>query len=926
VGLSDYKKKRSFEKTPEPSGKTHVSSTPLRFVIQKHAASHLHYDFRLEMEGVLKSWAVPKGPSLNPADKRLAMMVEDHPYEYRTFEGIIPKGNYGAGTVIIWDEGTYEPVESTKKSKKEQEKILLSQLKKGHLSFILHGKKLNGEYALVHTKREDAENSWLLIKKQDEYASDTDVLKKDKSVVSNLSLERVAETSKNEWQSNRKSSTTKKTSPKKPATTEIEESNENDIDDLITKGKKAPFPSFARPMMASLVEEPFDDPDWIYEIKWDGYRALAFVKKEKVELLSRNNQSFNQKYSGVVDALKKLNLEAVLDGEIVVLNEDGNADFQLLQQWQKTHEGELAYYAFDILWLNGYDLTGLTILERKSILQNLIGPGDTVRYNDHIDGEGKAFFELAVKKGLEGIIAKDSSSQYHINVRSRQWLKIKTHRRQEAVIAGFTEGRGGRKHFGALVLGLYQDGEFVYIGHTGTGFDDTLLKQLSSKLKPLVTDKCPFKKKPKTNMPITWVKPVLVCEVKFQEWTKDNALRMPVFIGLREDKKPTEVKKEISIDVPEALEQAEEEQEQEEKAIEQEEKTVKKSAKKSAAAEKKSSEPAKKTSTAPKKTSTLKKETSVAEKIFDPKKKEQELVIDKQPITFTNLDKLYWKREKLTKADMLNYYYNIAPIMFPYMKDRPQSLNRHPNGIDGSSFYQKDVTGKVPSWIETYEYWSESDNKKKNFLVCKDEATLLYLANLGCIEMNPWHSRTQSADEPDWCVIDLDPGEISFEKVIETAQTVKQVLDELKLPSYCKTSGSEGLHIYVPMEAKYSYDQSRQLAELIVGFVHDLIPGFTSLERNPQKRKDKIYLDFLQNRSIQTIAAPYSLRPKPGATVSTPLHWDEVKKGLKISDFTIHNVYDRVKREGDLFKPVLGKGIDLKKALQQAEQYIKSLS
>ncbi|THU32470.1 DNA ligase D [Niastella caeni] len=922
MGLTTYKKKRSFNKTPEPEGKKKATSGALSFVVQKHDASRLHYDFRLEMEGVLKSWAIPKGPSMNPEDKRLAMMVEDHPYDYKDFEGIIPPGNYGAGTVIVWDEGTYEPMEFEEGGKKA-ENHLLGQLRKGDLKIRLHGKKLKGDFALVHIKSSE-DNAWLLIKKRDKYASTSDVTKKNKSVQSGLKLEQVAKESTNVWESNKKSTAKKSSAAKKTISAKAPAKKSSQrttatkkqaakkkvpaaIDNLIKKGERRPMPSGIIPMLATLTDEPFDDKDWVFEIKYDGYRALSYINGNDVTIMSRKNLSYNQKFSPVVTALQELELEAVIDGEIVALNEAGKSKFQLLQQWQKTGQGELIYYAFDLLWLNGYNLMNLPLHERKEILQQVLPEHPLVRYSDHIEKKGSQFFEAVTQQGLEGIIAKAIDSTYTPKVRTKQWLKIKANQRQEVVIGGFTESRGSRSHFGALVLGVYENNRLKYVGHSGSGFTEQSLETIYKKLKPLVTATSPFEKKPKTNMPCTWVKPVLVCEVKFSEWTKDNILRQPIFMGLREDKKAKDVHKEKAVRTATAVKEGEEES-----ASQQRSQTTKKMQTKTAK---------KKTASGNAKRRTLNAEQKPSAKttksFLNDTDKEQVIIINKKELTFTNLDKIYWPAEKITKRDMLNYYERIAPYMLPYMKDRPQSMNRFPNGIKKPSFYQKDVTGKVADWIEKHDYVSESDGEKKQYLVCTDEASLLYMANLGCIEMNPWHSTTRKPDNPTWCVIDLDPGKISFDKVIEAAQVVKALADDLEIDTYCKTSGSTGLHIYIPLGAIYDYDQSRQLAELLVTLVYHEIPSFTSLERSPAKRKNKIYLDYLQNRSIQTIAAPYSLRPKPGATASAPLHWEEVKKGLSIQNFTIDNMYDRAKEVGDIFKPVLGKGINLKKVLSK---------
>lgn len=974
MSLSEYKKKRSFNNTPEPEGKTRKTGTSLKFVIQKHQASSLHYDFRLEMEGVLKSWAVPKGPSLNPSDKRLAMMVEDHPYEYRTFEGIIPKGNYGAGTVIVWDDGTYEPID--KAGNKITEKELLKQLKAGNFHIIMKGKKIRGEYTLVHLKRDNMENGWLLIKIKDGYANEKDITKEDKSIQSGMTLEQVAKNSNRKWISNKKSSggTKKPSSPSVEKNT-VQEADQKSAAKSSTKknpskavslkniGKKSARLTNVKPMLATLTNEAFDDANWVYEIKFDGYRAIADINNGKVTLHSRNLLSFNTKFKPIVEALEELDLNAIIDGEIIALNEDGKIDFQQLQAYQKTGEGTLVFYVFDILWLDGNDLRELTLLERKEILKQVLPDHDSIRYSDHVEGDGKKFYELAEKEGLEGIMAKRADSNYITNNRSSSWLKIKTSKRQEAIICGFTKGRGSRKYFGSLVLGIMDGKELKYIGQTGSGFDESLLSDIHKKLKKLVTDECPFKTKPKTPQPATWVKPQMICEVKFQEWTREGSMRHPIFMGIRNDKKPGEVSREKVVPLKEAKSKSENDKEMKtdqkkttksatdsdtsKKVTAAKEKTpvkasVKKSAPKNTAAKNSKAKKEVKVGakTSPKKSSSKttasqnvenkrtkrssSKDLSEQPLLFDENLKKQELDLDGKLITFTNLSKIYWKKENISKGDMLNYYDRISGFMLPYMMDRPQSLNRNPDGVGGKGFYMKNVEGKVPDWVVKHDYLSESDGETKQYFVCKDRASLLYMANMGCIEMNPWHSRIQSPDNPDWCIIDLDPGKISFEKVIEAANVVKEVLDALEVPSYPKTSGSTGIHIYIPLGAKFSYDQSRQLAELIVTLVHDQIPKFTSLERSPAKRPTKIYLDYLQNRQIQTIAAPYSLRPKPGATVSTPLFWEEVKSGLKMSDFHIHNIFDRLKETGDIFGGVLGEGIDMEATLEKAMKFLES--
>ncbi|MBV9986934.1 MAG: DNA ligase D [Chitinophagaceae bacterium] len=876
MSLSLYRKKRSFKTTSEPEGGK-SSGAKLRFVVQKHDASHLHYDFRLEMEGVLKSWAVPKGPSLDPSVKRLAMMVEDHPYDYRNFEGIIPEGNYGAGTVIVWDEGTYEPAVAEAKDKRSQEKQLLAELKKKRLKIRLHGKKLHGDFALFKTGY-GADNAWLLTKLEDKYASAEDITEKDRSVVSKRTLAQVEKAAgvvrvkKAAVKAKTKKTANAKAAKTRFAAKKNEEAEQTgDIGKMIAAAPRASFPAVFKPMLATRVAEPFDGQDWIYEIKWDGYRAVAYLKGSKVNIYSRNLLSFNEKFGPVADALRELKTDAVFDGEIVALDETDKPNFQLLQN-HAAGEAHFAYYVFDVVWYDGKDLSELPLLERKQILRSILPEEHPViRYSSHIENTGKDFFEVAVRHGLEGIMAKRSTSAYTKNQRSGEWLKIKNDQRLEAIICGFTKPRNSRSYFGAVILGKYKGSKLEYIGHSGSGFNESALKEMYARFKPLITEKCPFDKVPKTNMPVTWLKPQLVCEVKFTEWTGENILRHPIFLGLREDKKAANEKNEKVIQAP-------------------------------TRSKARPAGPAAKSAAA-----------------IPEDEKEAVVTVKGHSLKFTNLNKLYWTAEKITKRDLLNYYTAIAPYIMPYMKDRPQSLNRHPDGIDKPNFFQKNMGEHAPDWISTLPFTSDSDRKPTNYLVCKTEADLLYMASQGCIEMNPWHSRVNKVDYPDWCVIDLDPDTNTFNKVIETAQVVKQVLDSIGADSYCKTSGSTGLHIYIPLGAKYTYDQSRLLAQLVVQMVQAELPSFTSIERTPSKRKGKIYLDYLQNKTTQTIAAPYSLRPKPGAPVSAPLHWEEVTKGLKIKDHNIRNIFDRLKETGDIFKPVLGKGIDMKKALQKIE-------
>ena len=842
MSLTKYNQKRSFAKTPEPKGTLRKKGKALHFVVQKHHASRLHYDFRLEMDGVLKSWAVPKGPSLNPADKHLAMMVEDHPYDYRSFEGIIPEGNYGAGSVIIWDQGTYESLLPVPDGKSEED-FLLEQLENGSIKIIMHGQRLKGEFALVRFKRA-GDNGWLLIKHNDEYASKSDILEKDTSVKSGLTLEEMAEGK----------GVTKKQRQK---TIDREEKKEQKVEKTVakvvhTEGTKARMPHEVHPMLAQLADTPFDSHDWIYEIKWDGYRAVAEVQKGSVSLYSRNHQDFNKKFPEVVSALEQIDHDIVLDGEVVVLDENGKSQFQLLQDYGRSKKGILHYYVFDLLYLDGYDLRDVPLIERKELLEKLLHENDILKYSNHIEQHGLKLYTIAKRKGFEGIMAKRKASRYS-SARTTDWLKIKNIQMQEAVICGFTQPRGKRQAFGALILGIYENNELRYVGHAGGGFNKDKLQEVSALLEPLITDSSPFPAEPVANSKPTWVKPKLVCQVKFSEWTNDGLMRQPVFLGMREDKDPKEVTDERIYSGNKAVHHA-------------------------------------------------------GSRSIPVKRGKAEL---------TNLNKVFWPKEGYTKGDLIEYYDSVAQTILPYLKDRPISLNRFPNGIEGEQFFQKDLVHK-PDWVKTVPIYSESNKADIHWLICNDKDTLLYLANLGSIEINPWNSRYTNPEHPDYVIIDLDPEGIPFKEVVKTAKMVKALFDELELDAFLKTSGKTGLHILLPLKAKYTYDQAKQFAQIIANKVFAKLPEITSVVRNPKKREHKIYVDFLQNREGQTIAAPYCVRPVSGATVSTPLEWDELTSDLSPADFTIKNISRRLKKKGDIWKPLLKhKGIHMLKALKK---------
>ena len=621
-------------------------------------------------------------------------------------------------------------------------------------------------------------------------------------------------------------------------------------------------------MLAKEAEQPFNDKNWLYEIKWDGYRAIAELQNKDVKLYSRNGITFENSYPIIVQELKKIKDNVVLDGEIVVLNDEGHPDFQLLQHYESNTHRPINYCVFDLLSVNGYNTCELPLIKRKELLKDVIKKNEVIKYSDHIQEKGIAFFNASTHNNLEGIMAKKADSQYYIGKRTNEWLKIKNHKTQEAIITGYTDPGGSRKYFGALVLGIKDGDKLKYIGHTGSGFNQQSLKEMWDLLQPLKQTKSPFDEKVKTNMPVTWVKPKLVCEIKFTEVTRDGMLRHPIFLHLRNDKPVKEVTMANT-------------------------KTVKKSEiRKIDKGEKNIEKPA-----------------SETDKTF---------TFGKIKVKATNVNKIYFPDDEITKGDVINYYQQIADYILPYLKGRPQSLLRMPNGINAPGFFHKDAGEDAPSFIKTKKLFSESTNKHINYIICDNKATLAYLNNLGSIEINPWHSTINTLDNPDYLIIDIDPSnENTFQQVIEAANVVKQVLDKAGAPSYCKTSGASGLHVYVPLANKYTYEQAKDFTYLICILASEQIPGFTTLERNLQKRGHKhIYMDYLQNRRGQTIVSAYSLRPKPGATVSTPLLWKEVKSGLTPQDFTINNIMKRVKKMGDIFYPILEKGINLNKCLK----------
>jgi bifunctional non-homologous end joining protein LigD len=864
MSLEKYRKKRKFDQTPEPEPGAAVA-TGNRFYIQRHSARRLHYDLRLEVDGTLKSWAVPKGPTLDPEIKRMAVHVEDHPLEYGTFEGTIPQGNYGAGTVLLWDCGTFELL---------GDKSAAEQLERGDFKFRLHGQKLAGEFALVRTKKltKGEMRDWLLIKKQD-FA----VVKGWDAEGDLRSVRQVASGAES-----------------------------------VVGAVKADMPKALAPMLAVLSEKLPVGPEWVYEPKWDGVRALCFLKDGKTRVMARSGREVGEQYPEVCELAKHLGAEtAIIDGEIVAVDEDGRPNFGLLQQRigasgsaKIAAERPVMLFAFDLLYLNGYDLRSATLEDRKARLKAVIRQGALVRYSEHFAGRGQELLDAAKEHELEGVVAKRATSRYESR-RSGEWVKVKCVSQQELVICGFTKGE--REPFGALVLGYWDSGKLVFAGNVGTGFDQRALDQLGALLKPLVRKKTTIPAMPKLPDVITWVEPTLVCTVKYLSWTKDGRLRAPVYLGLRQDLDPGEVTREK----PEPVEKNYSTLEETTEAWASTTTPLK---------------PPDGLNGEPGPGPHLPKEGRYGaplEPLLDPGKAEQIVAVNGQQLKFTNLNKVFYPKQGYKKRDLINYYHAVAPLILPHLKDRPLSLKRYPNGIEADYFFQKNAALGTPEWIRREAIESEHRGEPINFVLAENEPSLLYLANLGCIDQNPWMSRVGSLDRPDFMLIDLDPVKCTFDRIVDAAVLVKRMLDELGLQGFPKTTGGDGMHIYVPLENIYSYEQVRSFAEIVARLAAGERPDlFTTPRKVEAREKGKVYFDYLQISESKTISAPYVLRAFEGAPVSTPLKWLEVTPDLTPDRFTLANAVDRFSRVGDLFGPVLRLKQRLEPALEKLAERV----
>src|SRR5438552_1482477 len=836
--LSTYRAKRTFDQTPEPGGvvpKPGPKQGGL-LIVHMHDATRLHWDLRLEMDGVLRSWAVTKGPSANPADKRLAVKVEDHPLEYGDFEGIIPEGNYGAGTVVVWDRGVWEPLEDPHEG-----------LEKGKLLFNLKGYKLRGRWTLIKLKK--TEKEWLLIKERDEYVSTEPY--SNESVLSGLTNDELRNA----------------TQRAEPIKQELEK---------LGAPKRALRVADTELMLAETREEPFSKDGWIFEVKLDGYRMRAACQDGEPILYSRKGLEYTESFPEIARAVKAIPFEGViLDGELVVLNEAGRPNFNMLQARARLGarearraaiESPATLYVFDLLAFGGYDLRKLPLVKRKEILRKILPQTGPLRYSEHFEKNGEALYEQVVKLGLEGIMAKKADSPYRSG-RSSDWLKIRADRIDDFVVVGFTKPKGARGGFGSLHVGAYKDGKLIYCGRAGSGFTGDQLDEISAQLQALVRDTPPCEPPEHGALPKgtdhIWVEPKLVCDVRYKELTRDGLLRQSVFVRFRDDKKPEDVTMPGTRDAGRGTGEPE-------------------------AASTRPPSPV-------------------------PAPREAK---------FSNLDKIFWPEEKHTNGDPIEYYRSMAPWLLQYLKNRPVVLTRFPDGINGKSFYQKDAPGFVPDWIQTIPIWSEDTQRDIQYFVANDVETLVYLVNLGTIPLHIWMSRIDDLTKPDWCLIDLDPKDAPFEDVITLAKTMRKVCEEVEMPAFVKTTGKSGLHIMLPLGRHMTYDQCLKFAMLFARLVTDRHPDIATTQRTISKREGKAYVDAVQNRPGQLMVAAYSVRPSPGAPVSMPIEWDEVNAKLRNSNFTIANGRKRMEKLGH--DPVI-KVLELKPTLMGVLERLNEL-
>ena len=919
--LAEYQRKRDFTKTGEPSGDATPPSANagrLRFVIQKHAASHLHFDLRLELDGVMKSWAVPKGPSLDPSVKRLAMQVEDHPIDYNTFEGTIPKGEYGGGTVMLWDRGTYSSDVAT--SSDEEEETIREGLKRGDLKITFHGDRLHGSFALVRMKfaRDKSSSSkpqWLLIKHRDEFATSEDVVADNMtSVDSGRTMEEIASGKSRVWRSNREPKARNSASSlklKKPTSGGALTPASRAM--AIPPSKSRLSAAALEPMYCSIGSE-IPGKGWTFEPKYDGVRVLAYATTSDVRLMTRNGKDKAEQFPELVAALKRLAAQTkrslVLDGEIVALIDGDPARFQELQGRMHVKESRLiahrsssapaALVLFDILMDGDEPLIHEPWSARRDRLVKRIGKkvSPRLRITESIEDDGKKMLAKARREGWEGIIAKRIDSSYEPGVRSRNWLKLKIEFREEFVVGGYTEPRNSREHIGALLLGYFDKGRFIYAGHTGGGFTRKGLEEMYRLLKPFERKIPPFEETPKTNEKAHWVTPQVVVEVKFSEWTADRRLRQPIFLGIRDDKNA----KDVEIEQPSV----------QRKAARGE--TVAKGQKRVSisAHEKGGAGPVAKQRRAKTKTPGPGSDAaSIVAQLTDIEQKGGGATVDLgrgKTLKVSNLDKVFFPEEKYTKGDVMRYYARIADFILPAIQDRPLVLKRFPNGINGESFYQQKAADTTPPEIRVEIIETDAGEKQPRF-IGGDLLTLLYTIQLGAISVDPWHSRVPALEYADYTIIDLDPGpRANFERVVQVARWAKEVIDGFGLHAAIKTSGSTGLHIYLPLPPRTPNEAATLVAQMIATKVADAHPKEATIKRSVKTRgAATVYVDYLQNIQGKTVAGPYCVRAKAGATVSTPLKWTELTKKLDPRAFHLGNAAERFEKIGDIWSEAMEK-------------------
>jgi len=901
--LDEYAAKRAFDATPEPPPALAERSGPLLFVIQKHAARALHYDVRLECDGVLKSWACPKGPSLNPSDKRLAVHVEDHPYDYASFEGIIPPGQYGAGEVIVWDCGVYSPDEGGTwfHDRAQAEERTRDGLAKGKLSFLLRGEKVKGSFALVRTK--DAKN-WLLIKHKDRFVSTNDVTAADRSVLSGASVEEMKVVPAHRIPASR----------------------------LVPTGDVVPMPAKLEPMLAEIGNAPFNHPDWMWEPKLDGYRVIASLDGKEVRLRSRRGLDLAPSFPRLTEELGQQAAGGmILDGEIVAFDPSGRPSFNALQnRAQAKTAAELkaaeqnvpvVYYCFDLPYFAGVDLRKTPYRDRRRYLSQCLLPTPRVQ-PVHASEDGVALHEAALQSGFEGVVGKRKDSRYESGRRSALWLKVKPTRSADFVVGGYTRGKGSRSALGALLVGYWDKGKLRFASHVGSGFDERTLKQLQAKLAPLKRDDCPFAEKPDLPNPTTWVEPKIVVEVKFHSWTEDDHLRAPVFLRVRDDLKARDVKAR-DVRRPRVSETA---------------------------------------PTAPPAARDASGATGEIARILaqlESARKDFPLAVESHRIRLTHLDKVYWpadaslQQPALTKRDLLRYLAQVSSFILPHLADRPLTMIRMPEGIQGHRFFQKHWEQERPDFVETITVFSEHKDEKHDYLLCNNLATLLWLAQLGTLEFHVWHSRAKPGpdapgrgtdyasslealeasvlDCPDYLVFDLDPyiysgkeapGEepelntAAFEKGKEVAFRLRELLQSMSLEAIVKTSGKTGLHVFVPIRRTIGFDAARKVCELVGRHLMRRHPKDITMEWSVPKRTGKIFLDYNMNVRGKTLNVAYSPRGAIGAPVSMPLTWEELA-GAHPLDFRINNAAERLAATGDRWRDALKRKQDLERLLNR---------